>query len=199
MVSTGKLGLGIAGGTLGLGAIEAGRAAYHAPSLVKDFKEVMQLRNNAEARNAIKRGIHEAVKDVPLPGLEKGITKGIKSAEGVYNKTKFSKLDRLQRGLNIVNEASKQSRTVLGNAERWAGMARDRVLDANPELSNSAEVKKIADRGVSAIGRIGKMGLRVKNAKILGKAGLAIGGVSGAAYLHGKELESYKRRNNGGM
>ena len=195
MVGTGKIGLGVGAGLLGLGAVEVGRAAYQAPSLVKDAKDVMQLRNNKAVREAVKKGIHESVRELPIivPGLEGMIVSGIKKGEGVYNKTKFSALDRLQRGINVVNQASNQSRTVLGNAENWTKMAKDKLMKNNPHL-NTKEINSLVDRGVGAVGKLSKMGLRVKNAKVLGKAGLAIGGISGAAYLHGKELESYKNR-----
>lgn len=186
MINAGKVGLMTAGGIGAASAVQGGRAAILMPGLAKDAQEVMKLRNNKNVRGLVKNKIKDSTKFVS--GIDKVIINNVRKAEDVYNNTKFSKLDRLQRGINALNTVSKQSRTVLNNAENWAKVGAESMTK---DLALNNEERKIVDRGVRAVGKLGKAGIRIKNAKILGKTAAVIGGVSGASYLHGKELQNY--------
>lgn len=193
-VSAGKTGLAIAGGLGAASLAQAGRAVSYTPGLVKDFKDVMALRKNKEVRNMVKSEIRGTTAFIPVPGLSDQIINKLRNAEGVYNNTKFSTLDRIQKGYNILNQASNQSRTTLYNAGDWAKIAKGRLLKSHPTIADNKNVVKVMDRGADEVGRFGKAALNFKNAKLLGRSALAVAGVSGAAYLHGKELKSYRNR-----
>ena len=193
MTGLGKTGLVLAGGVGVASGVQAGRAAAMAPQFVKDARDVMQLRKDKVIRKTVKKGVHETANRVGfIPGLGNMIENKLRTAESIYDNTKFSKLDRAQKMINLGNTLSNQNRTVLGNMGHWARSGADHVVKKVPGITSKQ--KALIDRGADTVGRLGKFGLRVKNAKILGRTALGIGAISGAAYLHGKELQSYNER-----
>ena len=184
MQNVGRAGL-IATGGVGLAAgIQAGRTASALSGVAKDVSEVMKLRNDPKFSKVVKEGIVSATKDTPISS--KFIIDKLGQAKKIYNNTKFSKIDRMSKAYNALNTISNQNRTILVNAEDWARLGADKI---KPQLN--AESRVLVDKGVSNIGRLAKAGLRWKNAKLLGRIGLGLGAISGASYLHGKELQSY--------
>lgn len=193
MTNLGKGGLVVAGGVGVASGVQAGRAAAMAPQFIKDAREVMQLRKNKVVRKAVKEGVHEVADRVRfIPGLGKVLEDKLRTAESIYDNTKFSKLDRAQKMINLGNTLSNQNRTILGNMGHWAKSGADHVVKKVPGITSKQ--RALIDKGADTVGRLGKFGLRVKNAKVLGKTALGIGTVAGAAYLHGKELQSYNDR-----
>lgn len=180
--TTGKIGLQVAGLTAAAGGVELGRSAYHATTLVPELKQLKNLRKNKYLRSSIKQRIKET-----LPGQADTIIEKTKWAES--NFPKFSKVDKLQRGISLWNKTSQPSRTILNNAERYVGMGVEGVKK-HAGSKMTAQEKAALDSLPRTARKLAKTGTALKNAKALGKAAAVVGQVGGLLYLNGRALEN---------
>lgn len=201
MTNLGRAGLVAAGG-LGLGAAyQAGSGLYQVKKLVPDVKKIAKTAYTDQAtRSLLEKGATSSLGALgQIPGLG-GFSQhaadfiknnGVDKAKYVYDNTKFSKLQRFKRMWRIGDSASRINRTVLKNAEGYSNMLFNNVLSNTPGLTDVQ--KNLVKDSSSVVGKLGKAALKLQNSRYLGRAALAVGGLSGAAYLHGRELQSYRQ------
>lgn len=183
MTALGKTGLQAAGVLGTVAGVELGRGAYHAAKVAKDVSEVKKLKDNKIIREHIKEVIRDKA---PTKGIANDVIDKVRWAE--KNAPEFSKIDKVQKGLNWWNKGSNLSRTVLDNADKYAKMSVDSYIDKHGA--------KMTEEGLNALRRIpktvrhaGKAATGLKNAKAIGKGALLVGQTGGLLYLNGRGLQ----------
>lgn len=182
MTQLGKVGLGAAG-LLGLGAgIEGGRSMRYVPSLSKEIDNIKGLKDNKVIRSSIK----DQLGRIPIPGAKEIITDKVHFLE--KNPPKFSKIDKFNRGVSILNKGSKLSRTILNNAEDYSKLGVEHLKKKHAGKLSKAEID-VLDKAPKTVGKASKMFLHWKNARGLGRGAKWAAGIGGLMYLNGRSLQ----------
>lgn len=186
MTKAGTVGLTTAG-ALGLAAgVEGGRSLAMAPSLLKEVSELKGLKDNKSIRAEIKNRI-KSNPYLAASGLSDEIIDKVRWAE--KHPPKFSKIDKINKGWNYLNQGSKLSRTVLGNAETYAGLGVEGLKNKYNGKLSQQEIE-LMNKAPKTVGRASKMLLRWKNARALGRGAKWAAGVGGLLYLNGRALQT---------
>lgn len=201
----GKVGLAgtalLAGGSL----VEGARAGKGVVEVGKDLGELAKLRNDPTVRAEIKKLIQAGgdrvdnkLGGVVKLGLGDKAVDLVKKGEGFYNNTKFSTIDRAQKYWGFLNKGADLNRTILNNAGDWSEQGLNELkTKLGPEISD--KTKQVIDKLPGSVRKTADSLTHFKNARALGRGALALGGVAGVAYYHGKSLQDYRTNaRNGG-
>lgn len=185
--SAGTTGM-VIGGALGTGAaIEGGKSIKGLLDIKDDITGIRNLRKNKAIREVVKDQIN---KHVPKPYSDQVIEK-TRFIEKHF--PKVNKIDKYSKLYGLWDSASKNvSRTMLDNADRYAEMATDALIEkVGPEKLNETELKYV--KRIPYVVRKGAKSItHWKNARALRKGAVIIGGLGATSYINGRMIEGDK-------